>query len=287
MKDGADRTIRLRDGRRLGYTEWGDPGGRPLLYFHGWPGSRVEGRLGDEAARAKGVRLIALDRPGMGLSDYLQRRTLVDWPDDVLQVAAALGLDRFAVLGISGGGPYAAACAWKLSERLTGAGIVSCLAPLDAPGAMAGMGRQNRLAFQLVGRLVPLRRVLMAKTAVSVRRHPDRVVGAGVAAAVDKQYLDRPDVRRILVESLSEAFRSGSRGPAWEMGLYSRPWGFRPEDIRTPVHLSHGEEDANAPVTMGRYLATAIPECQATFYRGEGHLHFVNRLPEILAAVCP
>src|ERR671934_2916699 len=153
VNDDADRTIRLRDGRRLGYAEWGDPGGRPLLYFHGWPGSRVEGRLGDEAARAQGVRLIALDRPGMGLSDYQPRRALVDWPVDVSQVTAALGLDRFAVLGISGGGPYAAACAWKLSEQLAGAGIVSGLAPVDAPGALAGMGRQNQVMFRLVGRL--------------------------------------------------------------------------------------------------------------------------------------
>jgi pimeloyl-ACP methyl ester carboxylesterase len=280
------RTIRLRDGRRLGYAEWGDPGGRPLLYFHGWPGSRVEGRLGDEAAKAKGVGMIALDRPGMGLSDYQPRRTLVDWPDDVIQVAAALGLDRFAVLGISGGGPYAAACAWKLSEQLTGAGIVSGLAPLDVPGVIAGMGRQNRLAFQLVGRLAVLRRVLMAKSAVSVRRHPDRVLESGVAAPVDGQYLARPDVRTILAESLFEAFRTGSRGPAWELALYSRPWGFRLEDIGAPVHLWHGEQDANHPVAMGRHLATVIPECQASFYPGEGHLHFIDRLPEILAAVC-
>jgi pimeloyl-ACP methyl ester carboxylesterase len=152
---------------------------------------------------------------------------------------------------------------------------------------MAGMGRQNRLAFQVVGRLGVLRRALMAKTAVSVRRHPDRVVESGVAAEVDKNYLSRPDVRTILVESLSEAFRSGSRGPAWEMGLYARPWGFRLDDIHAPVHLSHGEQDANAPVAMGRYLANAIPKCQANFYPGEGHLHFVDRLPEILAAVCP
>jgi pimeloyl-ACP methyl ester carboxylesterase len=287
VKDGTDRTIRVRDGRPLGYAEWGDPGGRPLLYFHGWPGSRLEGRLGDEAARAKGVRLIALDRPGMGLSEYQPRRTLVDWPDDVLQVATALGLERFAVLGISGGGPYAAACAWKLSEQLTGAGIVSGLAPLDVPGVIAGMSRQNRLSLQLVGRLAVLRRVLMARMAVSVRRRPDRILERGLGAAVDKKYLNRPDVRKILVESLSEAFRSGSRGNAWEMGLYARPWGFRLEDIRTPVHLSHGEQDANAPVTMGRHLATVIPECQATFYSGEGHLHFVDRLPEIFAAVCP
>jgi pimeloyl-ACP methyl ester carboxylesterase len=286
VEDGTDRTIRLRDGRRLGYAEWGDAGGRPLLYFHGWPGSRVEGHLASEVARAKGFRLIAIDRPGMGLSGFQPRRTLVDWPDDVLQLAAALALDHFAVLGISGGGPYAAACAWKLSDRLTRAGIVSCLAPLDVPGATAGMSRQNRLAFQLVGRLSVLRRLLMARSGVSVRRHPDRVLESGVAAAVDKKYLDRPDVRKILVESLSEAYRSGSRGPAWEMGLYARPWGFRVEDIRTPVYLSHGEQDANAPVTMGRYLASVIPECQATFYSGEGHLHFVDRLPEIFAGVC-
>jgi pimeloyl-ACP methyl ester carboxylesterase len=287
MEDSTARTIRLRDGRRLGYAEGDDPGGRPLFFFHGWPGSRVEGRLGDEAARATGVRMIALDRPGMGLSDYQPRRTLVDWPDDVIEVAAALGLDRFAVLGISGGGPYAAACAWKLSDRLTGAGLVSCLAPLDVPGVTAGMSRRNRLSFQLVGRLAVLRRVFFAAMAVSVRWRPDRVLERGVGAAVDKKYLDRPDVREILVESLSEAFRSGSRGPAWEMGLYARPWGFRLQDIRTPVHLWHGEQDANAPVTMARHLATAIPECRASFYPGEGHLHFVDRLPEILAAVRP
>jgi pimeloyl-ACP methyl ester carboxylesterase len=287
VKDGRDRAIRLRDGRLLGYAEWGDPGGRPLLYFHGWPGARVEGRLGDEAARARGVRLIAIDRPGMGLSDFQPRRTLLLWPEDVVQVAAALGLDRFAVLGISGGGPYAAACAWKLSDRLTGTGIVSGLAPLDVPGVIAGMGRRNRLSLQLVGRLGVLRRALFAAMSVSVRRQPDRILERGLGAAADKQYLDRQDVRKILVESLSEAFRSGSRGPAWEMGIYARPWGFRPEDIRTPVYLSHGEQDANAPVTMGRYLATSIPECRASFYSGEGHLHFVDRLPEILAAVCP
>lgn len=287
MPDGSDGTIRLRDGRRLGYAEWGDRAGSPLLYFHGWPGSRLEGRLGADAARANGVRLIALDRPGMGLSEYQPRRSLMDWPDEVVQLAAALGLERFAVLGISGGGPYAAVCASKLSERLTRVGIVSSLAPLDVPGVAAGMGRRNRMAFQLIGRVAALRRALFAATAISARRRPDRTLERGLGEAMDKQYLARPVVRKVLAESLSEAFRSGGRGPAWEMGLYTRPWGFRLEDIRIPVYLSHGEQDANAPVAMGRYLAAVIPECQATFYPGEGHLHFVDRLPEILAALCP
>jgi pimeloyl-ACP methyl ester carboxylesterase len=247
----------------------------------------VEGGLGDAAAMAAGVRLIALDRPGMGLSDFQPGRTFVDWPADVIQLAEALELDRFAVLGISGGGPYAAACAWKLSDRLTCAGIVSGLAPLEVSGVIAGMGRWNRLTLRTVGHFALLQRLLMGATALSVARRPDRVLQRGVQAAVDKQYLGRPDVRKVLAESLSEAFRSGSRGAAWEMGLYSRPWGFRLEEIRTPVHLWHGEQDANAPIAMGRYLATTIPQSEATFYSGEGHLHFIDRLPEILAAVRP
>jgi len=281
------RTIQLRDGRRLGYAEWGDPGGQPLVYFHSWPGSRVEGRFGDQAATAGGVRLIALDRPGMGLSDFQPHRTFVDWPDDVVQVAAALRLDRFAVLGISGGGPYAAVCAWKLPQRVTRAGIVSGLGPLAVPGVTAAMGQGNQLLFRVVGRAPVLRRVLMGMMALSAPRRPDRILERGLVAAVDKRFLDRPEVRQILVESLSEAFRSGSRGSAWELGLYARPWGFRLEDIEVPVHVWHGEQDANAPVAMGRYLARAIPDCRATFYPAEGHLHFVDRLPEILAEVCP
>ena len=125
----------------------------------------------------------------------------------------------------------------------------------------------------------------MARVARSVSRRPESILESGVEAAIDKAYLERPEVRKILGQSLAEAFRDGSRGAAWEMGLYARPWAFRLEDIRTPVHLWHGEEDANAPISMGRYLATSIPECRATFYPGEGHLHFVDRLPEILTAV--
>jgi pimeloyl-ACP methyl ester carboxylesterase len=124
----------------------------------------------------------------------------------------------------------------------------------------------------------------MAKVAVSVPRRPDRILERGLGAAVDKQYLHRHEVRNVLVEAVSQAFRSGSRGPAWELGLSARPWGFRVEEIRGRP-LWHGEQDANAPVSMGSYLAKAIPECQASLYRGEGHLHFIDRLSEILAAV--
>ena len=182
------------------------------------------------------MRLIAIDRPGMGLSSFQPGRALVDWPDDVVEVAASLGLDRFAVLGISGGGPYAAVCAWKLADRLTNAGIVSSLAPFDVPGATAGMGRRNRLAFQLVRNLGVLRRILMARVARSVSRQPEQILKRGVTAAVDRQYLDRPGVRKILAESLSEAFAPEAAGLPGRWGS-PRPWAFRLDEIRAPVHL--------------------------------------------------
>jgi pimeloyl-ACP methyl ester carboxylesterase len=227
VQDIGGETIQLRDGRRLGYAELGDPGGHPLLYFHGFLGSRVEGRVGDEAAKATGVRVIALDRPGMGLSDFQPERSFLDWPEDVSQVADALGLERFAVLGISGGSPYAAVCAWTLPQRLTSAGIVSGISPLDVPGATHGMSRQNRLLLQKVGHLPVLPRLLMGMAAAQARR-PDRAPEQGrrAFAAVDQPYLDRPELREALAATLAEAFRRGGRGPAWELRLYTRPWRF-------------------------------------------------------------
>ena len=114
MDDTTASTIRLQDGRRLGYADLGDAGGTPVFYFHGFPSSRLEACMVEEHARRLGVRLLAVDRPGYGLSDDLPGRTIPDWPDDVVALADALGLERFAVVGSSGGGPYAIACAARI-----------------------------------------------------------------------------------------------------------------------------------------------------------------------------
>jgi len=121
------RTVynRLKDGRRLGYAEFGVPNGKPLFHFHGYPGSRLEGKLLHETAAKCGVRLIAIDRPGMGFSDVKPNRSILDWPGDVAELADSIGIDRFAVEGVSGGGPYSAACAYRIADRITKAGIVS------------------------------------------------------------------------------------------------------------------------------------------------------------------
>ena len=148
----AARSLELSDGRRLVYAEYGEFDGTPLLFFHGTPGSRRVARWADAAARRRGVRLIAPDRPGFGLSDPQPGRTLGDWPADVAELADALGLGRFAVAGVSGGGPYVAACAWRMPDRLTGAGIISGMGPLDDPTLAAALPRRYRAAFGLARR---------------------------------------------------------------------------------------------------------------------------------------
>lgn len=166
--------ISLGDGRMLAYSEYGDPEGQPILYFHGSPSSRLEAGLLEPAAMRPKARIIAPDRPGFGRSEFKPGRKLEDWPEDVIELANALELDHFAILGVSGGGPYVAICALKIPQRLGTVGIVSSLCPADAPGVVDSMRRQNRQLLQF-GRGAPwLVRILFWLTAQAMKHNPDR-----------------------------------------------------------------------------------------------------------------
>jgi pimeloyl-ACP methyl ester carboxylesterase len=275
----------LRDGRLLGYGEYGKPDGEPGFYFHGHPGSRLEAEFADAAAAEAGARIIALDRPGYGLSDFQPDRTIADWPRDVEEAADALGMDRFSVMGSSGGGPYALACAHEIPERVTKAGIVSGVGPYDSPGATEGMRWQNRFGFQLGARFPPLARLIMWSMERQLRRRPERTLDAVAEAMspVDAEIARRAEVRSIFRAVLEEAFRQGSRGAALDVVLLGRPWGFRLEAIRPQVFLWQGEVDVLVPPAMGRHLAAKIPNCHATFFPKDGHLLF-DHMREIAQA---
>ena len=113
---GSNQTLRLESGRSLGYAEWGDASGFPLVHFHGSSSSRLEHPVQPEVL--EGVRLVTIDRPGHGLSEFQPERTLLDWPRDVAALTDHLGIERFAVSGWSAGGPYALACAYRMPEQL-------------------------------------------------------------------------------------------------------------------------------------------------------------------------
>lgn len=282
------KRLQLPDGRWLGYAEYGDPTGKPVIYFHGAPSSRLERHPDEGIAIVLGARIIAAERPGYGLSDFQRRRRLLDWPTDVQALADGLGIERFAVVGYSGGGPYAAACAFKIPQRLTAAAMVCSASPLDAPGATQGMARLNRVGLALA-RYVPwpLLMRLQNAEARAILRDPERAIDqlASVLSEPDRAVLARPAVRQMLRETLVEAYRTGGRGAAWDDVLFAHRWGFQLRDIAMPVHLWQGARDVLVPPTMGRYLAGAIPNCHATFCPDEGHLLLFDHWREILTVL--
>jgi len=280
------RQVILGDGRILGFAEYGAPEGKPVFYCHGFPASRLEAELTATTAARIGVRVVAADRPGFGFSDFKPERSLIDWPDDLRELADALGIERFAVLGVSGGGPYALACTHRLAPRLSRVGLVCALGPLAGTALLRGMGWPARVSFGLARRTPRLLRLLYeGLLGPFLRKHPSAAINLLTVAApsADREVLARPEVHRILTASIGEAFRPGLRGATWEMGLYSRPWGFAPEEIALPVHLWHGTADATVPFSHGRHLAAALPNCRSVYVEGEGHFTLpIGHMEEIL-----
>ncbi|UCG23881.1 MAG: alpha/beta fold hydrolase, partial [Chloroflexota bacterium] len=281
------QTIILKDGRTLGYGEWGYRAGRVIFYFHGYPGSHYEAALADEPATRAGVRLIGLDRPGMGLSSFKPGRRLLDWPDDVMEAADALDIERFAVIGMSGGGPYAAACACKIPGRLAACGIVAGLAPFKH--GFKDMMFQIRLVFWAAKHAPWLYDRLLTLILNLHRQNPEKMEKILLAGMYrlpepDRRYLEKPEIRAAIVRYTEEAFRQGTDGVLYEGDLYTRPWGFEPEDIAfDKISLWHGDLDRSVPVSMGRAMAQRLPNVRATFYPNDGHLSIaLNHMDEIL-----
>lgn len=274
----------LADGRTLSYAEYGDSSAEPIFYFHGWPGSRYEGKMFVHPQ----IRLIAVERPGMGGSDFKPGRTLLDWADDVSELADSLGINRFGVLGFSGGGPYAIACAYRMPERLIATIVVNGLGPLTIPNAMEGLSFQHRLVFHLARRAPYILALLLRLNMAGVRKLIARPQ-AGGSPPITMPECDRrliaqnPDLRQLLLRDLIEAFRQGTNGPVWDQSIYVRHWGFELSALKAPVHLWQGLEDINVSPAMGHYLADNLPNCQAHFCADEGHISLAyNHLEEIL-----
>ena len=273
---GTAQTIALKDGRALGFAEFGVPNGKPVMYFHGHPGARIEWPVfgDDEAARELGIRVIAVDRPGHGLSSLQPGRRLLDWPDDVVALANHLSLERFGVLGLSGGGPYALACAYRVPDRLAGAVAVSGMGPAEAPGATQG------LSWTYPGKRALMRKMFLKLTELGLRKQPERFVEQTI------ETFHGPDLELIkgdariqqgIVEVFAEAFRAGVNGPHYDAGLYSRPWQFQLQDIAMAVHLWHGMQDENVLPSVAKHVADSLRDCRSTFLDTEGHISLARR----------
>ncbi len=274
--DGEMKTIRLSDGRALGYAEYGDTEAKALFYFHGQPGSRIEARFLAEQAGELGLRLIGVDRPGIGLSSYQPGRRLVDWPADVVELADCLHIDRFAVVGYSAGGAYALACAQLIPERLTACGIVS---GAGSPGDI--------LAFLLTWVTwlgLPFVRLLFRNEA-QARALLKRVVPFWPNS--DRKTVSLPSVIEVLAISLVEALKPGTWGTAYDGVLVDQSWGFKLKEIAFPsIYLWHGELDQEVSIRTIRALVGQLAHCQASYLPGEGHISLlINHAGEILKSL--
>jgi len=287
----TEQMLQLPDGRTLGFAEFGSVEGDVLVYCQGYPGSRLEAAALAAHAAARHVRLLSLDRPGYGRSSFQERRTFLDWTEDLVALARHVRIERFAILAASGGAPYALACALRMPERLLSCGIVSGLGPL--PLGTEGMSRQNRLVLSLAHRAPWLLTPLLSATARAFRDEAH----AGKAVAQAMKRMVKPDREALVahgfVESLAastrESYRQGVRGAAYEGRLYGRDWGFRLEDVAfQPLYLWHGALDTNVPIGMARRVAGKLAGCKATYFPDEGHLSALfNHQPEIIAALLP
>jgi pimeloyl-ACP methyl ester carboxylesterase len=290
-----DQSIMLADGRRLGYDEYGPSDGKPLFYFHGTPSSRKDWRtLGNEGLPEKlGVRVIVADRPGMGLSSFQRGRRIGDWSADVAALADALKIERFAMLGYSGGGPYVLACAQKIPQRLTAAGVAAGEGPADQPGIYEGINPQA-LQFMRTAREKPWQfRLTWGMVCAMTRYTPGLLARRGGfftgLPEADKVVTQKhPELSQALYAAMIESVRSGTRGPQWDAALAVSPWDFPIDSISIPVYLWQGECDRNVSPAAGRYFARTIPQCRATFLPGEGHVSLaVNHLEQILRTFTP
>jgi len=286
---GTEHRIHLADERTLACLELGDLGGAPVIYFHGFPGSRLEAHLAAEAAKRLRLRLLAPDRPGFGESTFLPGRTIGNWAEDVAELTDQLGLQRCAVVGVSGGGPYALACAARIPGRLRGVALVGALGPLAGVRSTRGMVALNRLALALAARSPSMARLAIGLAARWVRRRPERFLArmSAGAPAADRAVLTDAGYRAIFSASTAEALRQGGWGVAWELTLLARAWDFRLQEVRVPVRIWQGLADNIVPAAMARRLAGELPTSETHYLPGEGHLSLVaRRLDAVLEDLC-
>jgi pimeloyl-ACP methyl ester carboxylesterase len=279
--------VRLADGRNVAVKESGSPAGHPVFLMHGTPGSRVAPLPRSLVLHGLGVRLITFDRPGYGDSDRLGSRQVVDVVPDVEAIADRLGLDEFAVLGRSGGGPHALACAALLPDRVTRAAILVSLAPWTAEGLdwFAGMSDSNIQEFKDASTQPEALTAALVRTAAEIRTDPASHVttlGPELPEA-DQRVIADSRLRELLARNYAEALRGSADGWIDDSIAFISPWGFEPAEIKVPVLVWHGQDDVFSPMAHSRWLADQIPNASMLIQPGAAHFAAIEVIPDVLS----
>jgi pimeloyl-ACP methyl ester carboxylesterase len=284
---GDDGRLVLADGRVIGFREYGVRDGTPILCFHGTPGSRFMFQIADEFARANGLRLIAPERPGFGLSSFARARPLMRTADDMASLCDALGLGRAAVAGVSGGAPFAVAMAAVHPERVSAMALVSPVGPFAGAECAQRLGPGHWITFRALPPLPLLYRVLFSFGRLGFLFAP-RVMAAMIASRAsssDRRVLLDKHARRNLLRGLREGVRPGVGGAVEELHCFSRPWGLAYDRITAPTILWQGTADRNVPVSAALRLGELIPRCEVRRIDGAGHYWILQNYGHVLESV--
>jgi pimeloyl-ACP methyl ester carboxylesterase len=276
----------MPDGRELAYEEYGDPHGEAVLNFHGALSSRLDAAPAHTAALALGLRIVSPDRPGMGRSTFQPGRRLLDWPADVTALTQALDIDRFAIIGWSCGGPYAAACAAKMSERVTAVGLLSSAVPLELVGTTKGLSSDDRILLFLV-RWAPW--LASALLRISIGDATEKRLFREIRRTfptVDWLALEERGSVVDAVAFIKESMRQGTAGCIQDYRVFGDPWGFDLREVTAPVHIWEGAEDKTGPPEYRELLLRCLPDARLSIVPGEGHLSLLqHQAPAILAGL--
>jgi pimeloyl-ACP methyl ester carboxylesterase len=277
-----DSSATLGAGRRIAYTDIGDPNGRCIFFFHGAPTSRLHLVGLDRQLAARGLRVISPDRPGYGQSSPHPGRSLLDWPADVAGLAAALGIARCAVAGHSSGGSYAVACAALLPLQVSGALVIAGVTDMAWPEAWRGYLEPEAELMRMNDEQKAL-----AWCVEHFGADGSRFLEA---AAIE---LPEPDLAFLTDErtatelnaSIAEGFRQGVVGYAQDTVVQGQPWRFDPGSIAVRVDVVHGDLDTVLPIAHSRHTAELIPGATLRTLRGHGHLSILAEFPDLAAAL--
>ncbi len=281
------KEVKLKDNRVISYMEFGDPNGTPMFLFHGWPTSALAGSPNHQAALKTHIRLICPERPGYGASTLKPERTMLDWANDVAEIAEQLGFTTFSVLGVSGGGPYALACAYKLPHLISKAYIVCSILNLNDL-------RTHQI--QTAGLL----RILLSmsknsKTFVKVTLHTLKLLvdksNSMAFSLIDKKIPERDHLAlgginapQNFNENIKRGLSQGIVGAEQDIKIYTNDWGFDLADIKIPIAVWHGTHDTLTPTSFAQYLHNKIPHSTLNIIEGEGHFIAINQFEKIVSS---
>lgn len=286
---GEPRFWEISPERLLAWNEYGDPLGNPVMYYHGWPSSRLQAALAHHLARERGLRLIAMDRPGMGRSSLEKGRLLDSWPRLIARFADHLEIGKFGQLGISGGGPYVLACAAEIPERLTGSAVLCGAVPLkDMECGFGGLHLAYRLLLPFrnlpAGMFTPVFQAAALGSSLKPSLPPLSWVMRTIGAEDRKLLLDYPDLWTVLTRSFQEGIQvNGGHGVMADAAIYVKSLPYDLASVRHPIRYWHGGDDRNIPLEMVREFTGKIAVSELVVDEKFGHFSLaMRRAPEAL-----